>query len=350
MARVLTAAAFVVAIVVADRLTPGARPHQLDEALLAWDGTWYRDIATGGYELTGEAGLRFFPLFPLLGRFLGLGVTSAAGPVLVVVANVSSFVLLILVRRLVVFEGKGRATAMRAVWYVALFPAAFVLVWGYAEALMLAAAVGALYAARQQRWAWAAVAGVVAAASRPLGVLVVVPIAIEVARSWPSSTTRRRVEGVASTLAPLVPFGAYLLWVRAEYGDAWLPFRAQDELRGTTLNVIERLWDGLGQVWGPERFGDGLHIPFAVLFVVLLVLTFRYWPASYGAFAAFVLLAALGAENLNSLERYGLNAFPIVLTVALLTRDDRVDRAVLTVSAGGFVALASLAWLGAYVP
>jgi hypothetical protein len=350
VARVLTAAAFVVAIVVADRLTPGARPHQIDEGLLAWDGTWYRDIATGGYALTGEGGVRFFPLFPLLGRILGLGISSAAGPVLVVVANVSSYVLLILVRRLVVFEGKGRATAARAVWYVALFPSAFVLVWGYAEALMLAAAVGALYAARREKWAWAAIAGVIAAATRPLGVLVVVPIAIELARSWSSSTSRRRMEGVGAVVAPIIPFGAYLLWVRAEYGDAWLPFRVQDELRSTTLNVFDRLWDGLGQVFGPERFGDGLHVPFALLFVVLLVLTFRYWPVSYGAFAALVLLAALGAENLNSLERYGLNAFPIVLTVALLTRDDRVDRAVLSVAAGGFVALASLAWLGAYVP
>ncbi len=63
-----------------------------------------------------------------------------------------------------------------------------------------------------------------------------------------------------------------------------------------------------------------------------------------------MLVAALSAENLNSLERYGLNAFPIVLTLALLTRDDRVDRSVMAVTAGGFVALASLAWLGAYVP
>ena len=49
---------------------------------------------------------------------------------------------------------------------------------------------------------------------------------------------------------------------------------------------------------------------------MLLVLTFRWWPASYGVFAALVLAAALGAENLNSLERYGLNAFPLALSLA----------------------------------
>ncbi len=73
VARVLVAAAYVVAIVIADRLTPGARPHQISEGLIAWDGTWYRDIATGGYAQTGLAGLRFFPLLPLLGRAARIG-------------------------------------------------------------------------------------------------------------------------------------------------------------------------------------------------------------------------------------------------------------------------------------
>jgi hypothetical protein len=350
VARVLVAAAYVVAIVVADRLTPGARPFQIDEGLLTWDGTWYRDIALGGYERTGVEGLRFFPLFPALGRVLGLGLTAAVGPALVVVANICSFVALVLVRRLVLFEGKGHAVAQRSVWFLALFPAAFVLVWGYAEALMLAAVVGGFLAARRHLWWWAVLAGAVAAASRPLGVLLALPIAIELARAWSSSTTRERIAGGLAVAAPLATLGAYLAWVRTEYGDALLPFRVQDELRGTTINPIARAWDGLGQLFGPERFGDGLHVPFAFLFVVLLVLTFRVWPASYGVFAGAVLLAALSADNLNSLERYGLNAFPIVLTLAVLARDDRVDRAVLTVSAGGFVALASLAWLGAYVP
>jgi hypothetical protein len=350
LARLLVAAAYVVAIVIADRLTPGARPFQIDEGLLAWDGTWYRDVATGGYVRTGIEGVRFFPLFPLLGRVLGLGIASAAGPVLVVVANACSLALLVFVRRLVLFEGRGQGVATRAVWLSALFPSAFVLVWGYAEALMLAAVVGGFWAARKHAWGWAAVAGVVAAASRPLGVLFAVPVAIELVRAWPASETRERVSGAAAVLAPVVTAGAYLAWVRSEYGDGLLPFRVQDDLRVTTINPFARLWDGLGQVFGPERFGDGLHVPFALLFVVLLVLTFRYWPVSYGVFAALVLTAALSAQNLNSLERYGLNAFPTVLTLALLTRDDRVDRSVSAVVAAGFVVLASLAWLGAYVP
>jgi O-antigen ligase len=103
-------------------------------------------------------------------------------------------------------------------------------------------------------------------------------------------------------------------------------------------------------MFGAERLGDGLHIPFAIAFVALLVLTFRWWPVSYGIFAAIVLAAALGAENLNSLERYGLNAFPLALSLAVATRNAKFDRVVTTVLAGGVVALSALAWTGAYVP
>jgi hypothetical protein len=71
---------------------------------------------------------------------------------------------------------------------------------------------------------------------------------------------------------------------------------------------------------------------------------------SYGVFAAIVLAAALGADNLNSLERYGINAFPLALTLAIAIQHPKVDRVVTTILAGGVVALSALAWTGAYVP
>lgn len=350
VARVLLVAALVAAYAIADRLTPGARPNQLTEGLIAWDGTWYRDIARSGYGALPQEGLRFFPLYPLVARALSLGVDGLVNPLLIVLANVASLGVAVGVRRLVRNEGLGEAVASRAVWLVMLFPSAFVLAWAYAEAFMLAATIAAFVALRRERWWWAALAGLVAGLSRPLGLVLVLPAAIEVVRTWRGASAGDRVGRLAAVGAPIVGTGTYLLWVRGAYGDALLPYRAQGPLRGEVVNPLARLWEGLHQMVGPERLGDGLHIPFALGFVVLLVITFRKWPVSYGVYAASVLLVALGAENLNSLERYGLNAFPLVLTLALLCRDDRVERSVLTICAGGFVALASLAWLAAYVP
>ncbi|MCD9623006.1 hypothetical protein [Rhabdothermincola salaria] len=349
-ARVLVGIGFVVAMAVADRLVPGNEPTALTEGLVAWDGTWYRDIADVGYQALPDEGLRFFPLFPLLGRFLSPLMLGRGDVALVIVANLASLALAVGVRRLVLFERGNTALADRAVWFTALFPGAFVLSWAYAEALWMLAAVVLFWAARSRHWWWAAGAGLVAGGTRPLGILLAVVVVIELARVWRRARNDERIAGVVAALAPALGSGAYLLWVGAAYGDPWLPLSVQSPLRGDSTNPFARVWDGLGQMVGPEALGDGLHIPFALAFVVLLVLVWRWWPASYGAFATALLVVALAAENLNSLERYALSAFPLALALAGLTRDDRVERVALTALAGGMVALSSMAWLGTYVP
>jgi hypothetical protein len=347
IARLLVVASYVAARVVSDRF--GASPAPLADGLLAWDGAWYRDIAQLGYGRLDREGVRFFPGFPLLGRIIG-GPLDRQGVALVLIANLAALALGVLVLRLMRIEGRSRAAAVRAVWLTMLFPSAFVLVWGYAEALMLAAAVGVFVALRTRRPWVATVGGLVAGICRPVGVVLVMPAAIEVARSWSRWSSRERAGGLVAVASPFIGSSLYGWWVWARYGDPLLPFTVQEELRGQAVNPLVRMWEGLGDLVGVERFGQGLHLPFAALFVVLLVLTFRRWPISYGLYAMAVLALALGAENLNSLERYGLNAFPLVLTLALYTTDERVERAVLSISAAGFVLLATLAWLGAYVP
>jgi hypothetical protein len=89
--------------------------------------------------------------------------------------------------------------------------------------------------------------------------------------------------------------------------------------------------------------------------VGLLVVLARRWPVSYTAFAAVVLLVALSAENINSLERYCLSAVPFVLAAADLVelvraRVPRIAEAVLPVAASGLTVYAVLSFLGGYVP
>ena len=349
-ARVLLLTAYVASLAVADRLLPGARPTALTEGLVAWDGTWYRDIAAHGYQSLPQEGLRFFPLFPMLGKGVGVLFLGHVDLALIVLANVCSFALLIVLRKLLRTESFNERTIDRVTWFLVLFPGAFILAWAYAEALWLLAAVSVFLAIRSRRWFWAALAGFIAGLSRPLGVILVVPIAIELIRNWRTTTGKERASAVFAASAPILGTGAYLLWVRGAFGDAWLPFSVQSQLRGSSTNPVSRLWEGFTQLLGPERLGDGLHIPFAIGFLVLLVVVFRRLPISYGAFTGCVLLTSLATENLNSLERYGLNAFPIVIALALICRRTEFDSGTRVALAGGFVALASMAWLGAYVP
>ena len=190
-ARVLVATGYVLATVVANRLLD-AHPEQLDNGLLAWDGTWYRDLATSGYHGAPLEGVRFFPLFPLLGRLFAVPLAGHTGVALVLLANVFSLVALVLLRRLVLLEKHDDVLADRAVWCLAVFPSAFVLVMAYSESLMLVAAIGAFIGLKLRRWWWVAALGLVAALSRPVGVLLVVPVAVELVRAWRSGAARDR--------------------------------------------------------------------------------------------------------------------------------------------------------------
>ncbi|MBU6328426.1 MAG: hypothetical protein KGR18_00555 [Acidobacteria bacterium] len=348
VARGLVTLAYVAALAIADRVTPGHRPTALTDGLMAWDGTWYRDIAQHGYGSLPAEGLRFFPLYPLLGRLSDLLMPTTLA--LVLVANLCSLALLVVFLRLLRRERLDRATIDRSLWYLVLFPGAFVLVWAYAEALFLLAALVVFLAIRTRRWWWAAAAGFLAGLARPLGVFLAVPVAIELVRGWRGIDRAERLRGLVAVIAPVAGSGSYLLWVGTRFGDLWAPFTVQSDLRGETVDPVSRLWEGLSQLLGPDRLGDGLHVPFAIAFVVLLIVSFRRLPVSYGAFALCVLVASLAAENLNSLERYGLNAFPLVIALAVVGRDGRVAEVLRTLLAGGMVALATMAWMGAYVP
>jgi len=64
-------------------------------------------------------------------------------------------------------------------------------------------------------------------------------------------------------------------------------------------------------------------------------------------------LVAISADNWNSLERYTLNAYPMMIGFAALLTDlgrTVVWRVTLIASSAGLVGMSVLTWTGAYVP
>lgn len=347
--RVLVLAGYVLAAVSSDTLLD-RRTLELDNGLLAWDGRWYERIAQHGYQEEFIEGVRFFPLFPLLGKLLSFAFLGSEAVALVVIANVCSLGFTVALRRLVIAETGDIALADQTVWISAVFPAAFVSVWAYSETLMLWALVAAFSALRQQRWRAAAVLGVIAGLSRPLGVALALAALPGVVSGWRSAPLVERLERVAAVVAAPAAASAYVLWASIRFDDFLIPFTIQDEIRGEDPNVAGRLFEGVRDMFGAERFADGLHVPFAFLFLGLLVVVFRKLPLGYGLLSLAVISVALAAETLNSLERYGMNAFPLLIALAIVSRKLALQQATVAISAAGCTALAALAWLGAYVP
>lgn len=94
----------------------------------------------------------------------------------------------------------------------------------------------------------------------------------------------------------------------------------------------------------------GVYLPWIALATALCAVAFRRLPASYGAFAAAVLLVTLSSSNIDSFERYLLRAFPLAVAGALTLRSERGVWASTAVGAAGTLAYATAIFLGAKVP
>jgi hypothetical protein len=352
LARVLVVGTLALTRFAVDHLQGAVAPIQLRQGLFSWDAAFYRDIAERGYEALPESALRFFPLVPLLARALGTVLLDHDAVALIVIANGSALVFGALLYRIALRETGDEGCATRAAWFGAIFPPAVALVLGYAEATFMMLSVLVFLFARSRRFAWAIPMAILAGLTRPIGVLLVIPIAIEAVRTWERASPRDRVVRVGAIGAPLAGAALYLLWANHVYGDFWMPLRLQNSkrLRGGFVDPFTRVYDGIGDLFGGDRFGSGLHVLWIAVFLALLVVVFLRLPVSYGAYAGAAMIVSVSARNLDSFERYAMSAFPLLLGVAIVTSQREVERAALVVAAAGLVGYSVLAFLGVWVP
>lgn len=354
-ARLIVLAAVWLAHLVIAHLHPShADLHRVHQGLLGWDAAWYQGIATHGYSPLGDTSVRFFPLLPMLTRALSALPWLSAGTALLLIANVSallgSAMLLMLVRR----ESGDGQLARRTVWLLCLAPPAFTLAMGYAEGTFLVLSVGCFLALRARptpRWWWVAATAFLAALSRPLGVLLVLPIAIEVVRFWLHPRSVRRFAPTMAVLSPLAGIGAFLAWSAVAFGAAWRPILVQTRrsLHGKPFEPITAISHyGSGLIH--NNLGTTLNFPWLLLAIALLVVCWQRLPACYSIFATGVVAAALSGTTLHSFGRYALSAFPLIWAGSMFTASRRVERSVLVLAAGGLVLYALLAFLNLLIP
>ena len=286
---------------------PGDLTIQLHQGLFAWDGAFYRDIASRGYDALPEAALRFFPLYPLFGRGLGWMLGGNEGLALLLIANVSALAAGALMHRLVLVDLADRRTAQlervaararRLPRSCSCGPTRRRCTWSARSACCSRCGVG--------RGGGPLSAGLLAGLTRPFGVVLAVPAAIEA----PEGMAARVAAGSCRSARrrswhPIVGLGAFLLWI-----GSLEPIHQQGQLRGEWIDPFRGLGRAIGDMFGSQRFLDGLHAPFAIALVILVVLCIRWLPPSYTAYTAIAVLSALSATNLNSLERLRAQRVP----------------------------------------
>src|SRR5947209_7892898 len=143
-----------------------------------WDSVHYSYLAMHGY--TDWWRTVFFPLFPLLERYLALvvGDPFIAG---LVISNVAGLGMLIVLYRLVE-EDFDSERAYRTALYLSVFPTAFFFAAAYTESLFLLLALLSFYYMRQGNWWLAGVFGFFATLTRSTGLLLLLPFCYEYLR------------------------------------------------------------------------------------------------------------------------------------------------------------------------
>ena len=326
--------------------------------LARWDARWFLEIADTGYA---DAGARaaFFPAYPGLVRLAGVPLGGGRGGRLVASYLVSLAALLAalaLLHRLVVLE-LGRRIAPATLLLISVFPAALYFGAPYSESLFLLASVGAFLAARTGRWALAGAALMLAASTRSVGVLLVLPLAV----LWLEQPGRRARDAAWLLLAP-AGLGAYALYLGLDHGDALAFLDAQEVWRRDFVGPLIGAWDGfaaavdgarqlLSGSRSPVYFEQAGGDPFRVAGMNLMLFAFlvfalvgcvgvlRRLPPAYGLWTAVALLLPLSypvpAQPLMSLPRFLAVLFPLFMWLALVCEDRRMTDRVAAVSAVG---------------
>ena len=167
-----------------------------------WDGLWYRLIAADGYDRAHPHKAAFWPLYPW-GMRTGhewFGITFETAGYLI--SNVAFVVALVLLYRLLILDF-DRKVAAASLWALALFPTALFFSAVYTESLFLALLVGALLAARMQRWWLAGAIGAAAALTRSYGMFLVLPFAVLLWQQY-GDTLRRQPARLLAVGIPLL--------------------------------------------------------------------------------------------------------------------------------------------------
>lgn len=269
-------------------------------AWLRWDAWWYLSIVERGYwfDPQGQSSVAFFPLFPLLIRALTAltGNAAIAGLILANAAALGAAAALWLWVR----EEAGPETADLAVRWLAVFPFSFFFHTIYAEGLFFLLVSLSLLADHRGQWPLAGLWGGLAAATRPMGVLLLPAYGWRVWREWRAG----RPPGIRELLGlALIPagLGAYAGYLALRFGDPFVFLQAHATGWG-----VHAGWDLAGYQRGFTRLlnrgprvqsfaqlVDLLGVLLPLAFAGLVVVVWRRLGVVPGVYAALALVVGV---------------------------------------------------------
>jgi len=304
--------------------------HLLWDTFARYDSGWYFGIARHGYEFVegGRSNLAFFPVYPLLMRYVGLALGGGrvnlylAGVIISWVAYVLAMLMLYRLGRTYL----PRAAAERAVIFASVFPFAFFYGVVYSEALFLLFTVTAFYGFRTKRWWLGAAAGALAGATRVNGIMALPALALlawQATRNDPPAR-KRALAAVALVPAGLMLYSVYVDTLSGSYFEwtysiqRWNYSIAGSPIKGFVFMLAELASRPYQYITThPTAPYDILNGFTGLVFILSLPLVGRRIGAPHVVHMALNLWLPLSSGVFEGVGRYCAVLFPFYFVLAL---------------------------------
>jgi Gpi18-like mannosyltransferase len=285
-----------------------------------FDGEHYLAIAQNGYRpLT----YFFFPLFPMLIKFVSLFIGASLKDYLIsglLVSHISLIFALVGLYKLIEIDGE-KNLARRMLILLLLFPTSFFFGSVYTESLFLALTVWSFYFARKGKWFLAALLGGCSSATRIVGLALFPALLVEYLK-----TRKVKLDVLWLLLIPLgLGFYTIYLWLRTKdplnFFNTVSIFGAQRSstfvfLPQVFYRYIFKILPNLNYTVLTSFFPGVLEFVIALAFLSLSILAFWRIRLSYAVFLAVGYLIPTLSGSFSSLPRYVLVLFPAFILMA----------------------------------
>jgi hypothetical protein len=343
---------------------------------VAWDSEYYLSIAIGGYDdprsphLTPQAGVvtspqgipstesdsdlgissnyAFFPFYPLLIRILAfplrvfglnpIATATLAGVLISALGTLFGMLALFDLTR----DSLGEDGALRAVFYLIVFPTGFFLIQVYTEGLFIGLAFGCLAMLKRQQWLTAALLAVAATMTRAVGIALVIPMLITWIRAgeWTDLNLEwRQIYYAGFPFRPLArgllvfsPVLMFLIWRFSYLGSN---FRyIEDKIYGRGVLQFGKAFFLWSEVFRTTLAGTNpQHTAYylteflgLVIGIIACIVTIKTHP-EIGWFSFAVVLISWGSGPAQGIHRYILGAPAVFITLARWGNNSVFDRA-----------------------
>jgi len=314
----------------------------LDTMARLWnrtDAPHYQGIAQNWYVTEGDPRFHivFFPLYPLLTKAFNFVIGNYFASALVV-SNLCAIGSGIMAYELAALDMERR-DALFVSTLLSVFPGSFFLAAPMTESMFLLLCLSCLFCARKKKYLLAGGFGALAAFTRSVGLLLIVPVFIEALtdyfrnRPLSSKAIASRLGGTA-----IISLGTvgYLLINHFVTGSAFtfLTYQSQHWSQslgpffGTAAYQTDLLLKNI--ITGDAKMAYGLFLPnllCAFGFLGLLIPSMKKLRPAYSGYALIYFAVAIGCTWLLSGPRYLAVCFPIAFGIAELTKGKKLLRA-----------------------